>query len=370
MRIAFVSTILSYPWGGADSLWTSAAEEALDRGDTVLLAISEPVARHPRIGSLRERGAALHIRLCEEGQRPFWRRAWRRRPWSKDGTQLLRARIRSFAPDLLVFSCGGTYDTILETALVDWLLASGTPYRIIANFQHEHPSLGEADRIRAREILTAADRIFCVSPRNLEITRLHLLSPLPNAECLHNPLLPVTESPWAPTDPWSIACIGRLEPVKGVDLLLAALAGALGDVLGWRLNIYGQGPQEDYLEACAQHFRISDKVSFRGFVPNLQEIWAQNHMLVSPAVDEGVPMTIPEAMLRGRPVLATRVGGADEWIEHGRTGFICAAPAVGLLTDSLREAWSLRPSWRDMGQAAAVRASALYRPGDFRRVVA
>lgn len=375
MRIAFVSTILSYPWGGADAPWTSAAEVAIARGDRLMLAISENTSLHPRIGALVERGASLVVRAAPAGPLSLWRRAWRKRPWALDRPHHLVARIRAFAPELLIFSCGGTYDPILEPALTDWLRSSGTPYRIIANFQNEHPALDEPDRVRARDILNSADRVFFVSPRNLEITRLHLLSPLPNAECIHgcmvhNPLPSTPDLPWAEPEPWSFACIARLEPVKGVDLLFPALAAGLGSISGWRVNVYGRGPQRDYLEACARFCGISDRVSFCGFVPNLDEIWKQNHILVSPAVDEGVPMTIPEAMLRSRAVLATRVGGATEWIEPGRTGFLCDAPTVGLLSESLREAWNARLRWREMGQAAAVRARALYRPNDFERIVA
>jgi glycosyltransferase involved in cell wall biosynthesis len=370
MRIAFVSTILAYPWGGADSLWTSAAEGAAARGDRLLLAVSELTAVHPRIRALAERGAVLLIRPGPAGPTPLWRRAWSRRPWSRNSHLQLIARIRAFEPDLLVFSCGGTYDTILETTLTDWLQASGTPYRIIANFQHEHPSLEETDRLRARKILQAANRIFSVSPRNLETTRLHLLSALPNAECVHNPLAPATSLPWPEAGPLSLACVARLEPVKGVDLLLPALAAGLGDTTGWQLNVYGRGPQLAYLEDCARYCGIGDRVSFCGFVPNLDEIWGRNHLLVSPAIDEGVPMTIPEAMLRGRGVLATRVGGATEWIEHGRTGFISAAPTVDLLAESLREAWSQRQLWREMGATGAIRARALYRPNDYQKIVA
>jgi glycosyltransferase involved in cell wall biosynthesis len=375
MRIAFVSTILSYPWGGADALWTSAAEFAIARGDRSMLAISENTSRHPRIGALVERGATLLIRAAPDGPLSLWRRAWRKRPWAGDSLGLLAARIRAFAPDLLIFSCGGTYDPILEPALTDWLRSSRTPYRIIANFQNEHPTLDEQDRVRAHDILNSADRIFFVSPRNLEITRLHLLSPLPNAECIHvsmvhNPLLSTSDLPWAEPEPWSFACIARLEPVKGMDLLFPALAAGIGSIPGWHLNVYGRGPQRDYLEACARFCGISDRVSFCGFVPNLDDIWKQNHILVSPAVDEGVPTTIPEAMLCSRAVLATRVGGATEWIEPGRTGFICDAPTVGLLTESLRGAWNARLRWREMGHAAAVRARALYRANDFERIVA
>jgi glycosyltransferase involved in cell wall biosynthesis len=375
MRIAFVSTILGYPWGGADALWTSAAEVAEARGDRLLLAITESTARHARIDALAGRGATLFIRPGGGGPASLWKRAWGRCPLSARHPLRLAKRIRAFAPDLVILSCGGTYDPILEPALMDWLRKTGTPYRIIANFQQEHPALGEADRLRAREWLEAAERIFCVSPRNLEITRLHLLSPLPNAECIHgcmvhNPIPEKSDLSWPALLPWSFACIARLEPIKGIDLLLPALARTLGDVPDWRLNVYGRGPQRDYLEACARFCGIGDRVAFRGFVPTLADIWAQNHLLVSPAIDEGVPMTIPEAMLHGRAVLATRVGAADEWIEPGLTGFLCPAPMTDLLAGSLAEAWGQRQRWREMGMAAAARTRALYRPDDFKKIVA
>jgi glycosyltransferase involved in cell wall biosynthesis len=375
VRIAFVSTVLGYPWGGADAPWTSAAEFAVARGDHVMMAISEKTSRHERVAGLIGRGAALFLRAAPEWPVPLWKRAWNRRPWKGSPSRKLTASIRSFAPDLLVFSCGGTYDPILEPELIEWLRAAGIPYRIIANLQQEHPTIDEAQRQKAREILNAADRIFCVSPRNLEITRLHLLSPLPNAECIHgcmvhNPLPTTSNLAWSPPEPWSLACVARLEPVKGVEILLAALAAGLGGAPGWRLNIYGRGPQREYLEACAGFCGIADRVQFCGFVPDLDDVWRLNHLLVSPAIDEGVPMTIPEAMFRGRAVLATRVGGATEWIDHGRTGFICPAPTMDLLALSLREAWDERLRWREMGEAAAVRARAMYRPDDFKKIVA
>lgn len=374
MKIAFVSTILSYPWGGADALWTSAAEQAIDRGDRVLLAVSELTAGGARVSALVRRKAELFIRSGPGGPTPFWRRALRRLRSTMMQSDRLPSSLRAFAPDLVVISCGGTYDTILEESLIGALRVSHTPYRIIANLQYEHPSLSEADRQRARDFLAAADRIFFVSPRNLEITRRHLLDPLPNAVCIHgcrvhNSLYPASEIDWPVTEPWSLASVARLEPIKGMDLLIHSLGAALRDSSGWRLNVYGGGPQLGYLGECARVCGIGERVHFPGFVSDLDEIYRCNHMLVSSSLDEGVPMTIPEAMLRRRCVLATHVGGADEWIEHGRTGFICAAPTLELLTESLREAWEQRGRWRDMGEAAAVRTNALYRPNDFQRIL-
>ena len=78
MRIAFVSTILSYPWGGADFLWTRAAEAAADGGDSLLLSLSPDTAAHPRIVALQSRGARLHLRTSRLSPPPLARRLWAR----------------------------------------------------------------------------------------------------------------------------------------------------------------------------------------------------------------------------------------------------------------------------------------------------
>lgn len=375
-RIAIVSTILAYPWGGADGLWTSAAEAAARRGDALLLAVSDLVVPAPRVQRLLRNGARLHLRPSAARSLGIRERLEHKlRRLLRRPNPLVRA-VRAFGPDLVVFSCGGTYDPILEPALCEWLRQSGTAYRIVANLQVEHPALPEHDRRIIRRILAGAERIFFVSERNREITRRHLLDPLPNAECIHgcavhNPIIPSQVPPWPSAGtPWSMATVGRLEPVKGVDLLLHALAQGLGSEPGWRLNIHGKGPERDILVEAAARLGLESRVRLPGFVADLDDLWKDNHLLVSPAIEEGLPITIPEAMLRSRPVLATQVGGAEEWIVPGQTGFLCPAPTVELLADGLRRAWAQRENWRAMGAAAQARSRDLYRPNDYERIVA
>jgi glycosyltransferase involved in cell wall biosynthesis len=374
MKIAFVSSILWHPWGGADALWTLAADAALARGDEVLIAVSEVAAPHPRVQALAARGARIVIRPRSDRVPTLRERIVRKaRERLHQPDRLVRA-MRAFSPATVICSGGGTYDLILEPALCAWLRSSGTPYRVIANFQREHPLDDEPDRARVRDILAAADRIFFVSNRNLEVTRRHLLIPLANAECIHgcmvhNAITAPGPLPWPDGSILSFATVGRLEPVKGVDLLLHSLAAGLGRVDGWRLNIYGRGRQREYLEECARCAGLSGRVRFPGFAPSIEDVWRENHLLVSPAIDEGIPMTIIEAMLCGRAVLATDVGAAAEWIEPGRTGFLCPAPTKALLEETLREAWSGRSELRTMGESASVSVRARYRPDDFLRIL-
>lgn len=371
MKIAVVSTILHYPWGGADALWTRAAEAASARGDQLLLALAPSTAGHPRVAALRAAGAAYFAR---ELPRPLTRLDRVRRKLgllADDATALTRALL-DFAPDLVVFSQGGTYDLLLYLDLVAKLRRAGIRYRVIANWQQENPTLPTTDIEIVRPLLEAADAVFFLSPRNLAVTRRHLLSPLTNAAVAHTPLRwqPTDTSPWPAPGPARLATLSRLDDIKGLHLLLHALAELGSSVPDWRLTLHGDGPAATYLHRTVAHLGLVDRVRFAGHVADLRAIWSDHELFCSPALDEGVPMTIPEAMLCQRPVLATCVGGAEDWLSDNETGFLCPAPTLPLLVETLRRAFAARDRWPAMGAAAAARAAAHYRTADHQLVIA
>lgn len=372
MRIAFVSTIMNWPWGGADALWTRAAEGAAERGDPLLLSLSSLTAAHDRIGALRARGARLAVRSPLPPRRGLLARAWRRLAAAGSAPDPVVAALADFAPDLVIVSCGGTYDLVAEPALCAWLRAHQVRHRLILNWQRENPTEDDAVRAAITPVFAGAERIFFVSTRNLEATRAHLRQPLAHATVLHNPLrwTAADASPWPGSPPWRLATVSRLSPEKGLDLLLRATAAALPRDGSWELNLHGTGPEEAHLRATAEQCGLAASVHFRGHVARLADLWRDNHLLVSPALEEGVPMTIPEAMLCGRPVLATAVGGARDWLRPGETGFLCPAPTQALLEASLADAWAQRADWPRLGAAAAVAAARHYRADDWRQIIA
>ena len=54
-------------------------------------------------------------------------------------------------------------------------------------------------------------------------------------------------------------------------------------------------------------------------------------------------------MALGRPSVVTDVGDMARWVEHGRTGFVAAAPDLAGVARALEEAWAARPRWAAMG---------------------
>lgn len=369
MKVAFISTILGYPWGGADTLWTRAAEAAQERGDQLLLSVSTAVTRHHRIATLIKTGATAVVRDPVTAPPSFGARVRRKLGLARSPDAGLIAALRAFRPDIVIFSQGGTYDLLLHRDLTAWLRSSGTRYRIIANWQEEDPQLDAASLAFIRDVFVAADRLNFVSTRNLTVTRRHLALPLPNAQVIQNPLRwqPADVAPWPAGPVTRLATVSRLDEGKGIQLLLQALTDCGPTLPDWQLNIYGQGPYEAPLRTAAAP--LGSRVQFRGYVKQLRDIWAANHLMVSPALEDGVPMTIPEAMLCQRPVLATCVGGAEDWLEHGRTGFLCPARDTGALAATLRTAFAARDHWPAMGQAAQVSAQARYLAHDYLQLV-
>ncbi len=367
MRVAFISTILGYPWGGADTLWTRAAETASARGDELLLSVSPAVAGHPRIQALVARGAKLLVRAAPPARLSLAARVKRKLGLTPSADAPLVHTLRTFRPDLVIFSQGGTYDLILHRDLTAWMRLHAVKYRLIANWQEEHPHLDASDLTFIRSAFTSANHIHFVSTRNRAVTRRHLGLDLRNASVIQNPLRwqPADLAPWPGGASLRLATVSRLDESKGIQLLLQALQTAGPALPAWHLNIYGLGPHEAKLREFAAAPDLAGRVAFRGHVRELHAIWGENQLMVSPALEDGVPMTIPEAMLCQRPVLATCVGGAEDWISPGQTGFLCPAPTVELLSCTLQEALAAADRWEAMGRAAAAAAAQRYRAEDY-----
>jgi glycosyltransferase involved in cell wall biosynthesis len=161
--------------------------------------------------------------------------------------------------------------------------------------------------------------------------------------------------PYAGDEP-RLLCVGRLIPVKGHLVLLRALAQARGRVPGLVLDIAGQGPLEPALRAYAKELGLSDAVTFRGFVSPIQDALERSAAVVVPSLGEGFGMVALEAMERGRPVIASDVGGLPEIVADGETGFVVPAGDAEALADAMVSIAADLPRAGAMGEAGRRRA--------------
>jgi glycosyltransferase involved in cell wall biosynthesis len=149
---------------------------------------------------------------------------------------------------------------------------------------------------------------------------------------------------------------------KGHDILFDVLRSEKWISRSWDLSIYGSGDDERYIRQLCAFYQLNDRVHFKGRTDNIRAVWENHHLLIMPSLCEGIPLAVVEAMLCGRPVVATDTGGHMEWIDEGIEGFIAEGANVHSLDGALERAWESRHRWADMGMNAHKRASAQYDP--------
>ncbi len=134
-----------------------------------------------------------------------------------------------------------------------------------------------------------------------------------------------------------IVAIGRLTPVKDFATMLRAVRMVADADPAFQLDIVGDGPSRPDLERLRRQLRLERHVTFHGARPDARSLLAQAKLFVQSSLSEGISLTLLEAMAAGVPIVATRVGGTPEVVNHGVTGLLVppgepAALAAAMLT--------------------------------------
>ncbi|MDO4397992.1 MAG: glycosyltransferase [Oscillospiraceae bacterium] len=124
-------------------------------------------------------------------------------------------------------------------------------------------------------------------------------------------------------DVFNIVSCGRLTYAKGFDVAIKAAKKLKDDgVSGFRWWIIGGGPEEAALKKLTFENGVEDSVVFTGNKSNPYSYIAQADLYVQPSRFEGHCVTVLEARILSKPILAT-FNAADEQIENGVTGVLC-----------------------------------------------
>ncbi len=209
--------------------------------------------------------------------------------------------------------------------------------------------------------------LYGANPGTIEIVPcgvdLSLFRPIPRDEA--------REELGIPEERKLIAFVGRIEPLKGIDTLLRAIALLLQEEPAWRrqlmLAIIG-GSAEDDVESMTAEMRrlrdlreelgIRDVVCFLGAQgqETLPYFYAGAEMVVVPSHYESFGMVALEASACGTPVIASEVGGLTYTIHDGENGFLVPPKRPDLLAEKIKELLAA-PLRRDqMGERGAERA--------------
>ena len=127
----------------------------------------------------------------------------------------------------------------------------------------------------------------------------------------------------------------RLVSIKGIGDLIRAIDLLARRGIDARLEIAGTGPEDGSLRELVTSLGLADRVSFLGWVENVQECMNRWDVYVQPSLAEGFGISVLEAMASGLPVVATRVGGLPEVVLEGETGFLVSPSNPEELADRM-----------------------------------
>lgn len=336
MRIAYV--INSVEGGGAAFPVPSVARLLREHGATVeVFALTRRDGR--ALPAMAAADLPVHVRLGGE----------------KDHVEALGwldRNIRDWRPDLI-------WTSLTRATLLGQIVGRRCDLPVVS-WQHA-AYLKPANRLllRARQSATAlwiADS-HCVAA----LTAQRLATPPERLAVwplfAADPAAPLAR-PWRPGEPVRLGSLGRLHPVKGYDVLLAALARLQAEgfrpAAPFELTIAGEGAEREALEAQIARHGLSN-VRLSGFTDRPRDFLAGLHLYLQPSRSEGLCIAVHEAMQAGLPVVASAVGEIPYSVEEGVAGHVVPPRHPEALARALAPLLAGPERLAAMGQAARAR---------------
>jgi glycosyltransferase involved in cell wall biosynthesis len=350
MKIAIISTMRGYSWAGTEEVWYHFARLAMEDGHELMLGADSMVVDSSQVAELGKLGMQAVARKIFRPMRFF----------------LLKQRflpdmkpIQDFTPDVVLINAGSPMDHIYSGYLWEFCRKLSAPKVFFCHFNSDR--LRIPDRKFLRDSFQEMSGMVFVSADNKRVLERQIGSRLQNSRVILNgPRLKLDKPLKWPNGPIRFAQVARLETEwKGHDFLLETLSSDRWKDRDWTLTIFGNGPEEDYIRGLVSMYGLGSKVEFGGYVRNMEEVYAVHHALLLPSRGEGTPLAALEAMMCGRPVIATDVGGNREIIDDGVQGFIAEAPTALSFGNALERAWEKREQWETLGSKANEKARQL-----------
>jgi glycosyltransferase involved in cell wall biosynthesis len=348
MKICFYNVTASYITGGLETYCWEAGRALSRRGHAV-----EIVAGN--------RGAAWHdeVRLV---QFPFRAEL----DWPDFGTRFRRLAERiSFARRSLGHLVSAGYDAVIVNKPFDFpILFQARRYGMRAQtvfrsggtdfypgdrwFADSVDHWVSTSRHNAQEIATRYGRPVSVIYNGVDSERFR---PLPRKAGWR-------ASRGIPDDALLLASVGRLVGLKGLRVVVEALAGLDATI---HFMIVGEGPEEIPLRTRATQLGVGPRLHFEGRVnrDSLPQLLAEADLLVQPSIGvEAFGISVVEAMACALPVFASDLGGLKETVVDRQTGRLLPQGDVSAWRDAIGRAAHDRAAlgpWGEIGRARAER---------------
>lgn len=225
--------------------------------------------------------------------------------------------------------------------------------------------MGWLKRIVHRAALRLADAIVVQSSAAREVLpptlrrRVHVIP---------NPIRPVTARA-TPAIPGSdgrfrLVSVGRLDAVKGFDVLLRAWGGIHAKLPNWILIIHGEGEERQALQSIIDKERLNGRAFLPGATREVEQRLAEANLFVLSSRTEGFPNALCEAMAVGLPVVSTDCRhGPSEIVTPGRDGLLVPVGDAVALGEAIFDLARDPARLAEMGEVANVIAQRFEKGG-------
>ena len=157
-----------------------------------------------------------------------------------------------------------------------------------------------------------------------------------------------------------VGTAARLDTVKDLPTLVAAIARARSRVPCLKLVVIGDGAERATLEAAVRERQLEHAVQVMGYRADVRRLLPAFDVYVNSSISEGISLTILEAMAATVAVVATRVGGTPEVVLHGATGLLVEPRLPDAMADALVELAGDPERRRALAAAGRARVAACF----------
>ncbi|UZJ41337.1 glycosyltransferase family 4 protein [Prosthecochloris sp. SCSIO W1101] len=150
-----------------------------------------------------------------------------------------------------------------------------------------------------------------------------------------------------------LLCVGRLVPAKGQHILLEACTRLKAKGYTFHLTMVGDGPDRTSLENSTAESGLDGTVTFTGALgqDKVRTYYDKADIFILASFAEGVPVVLMEAMAKEIPVIATRITGIPELIDHGKDGQLAVPGDSHNLAEEIEKLLENPPLRRKLAEA-------------------
>jgi glycosyltransferase involved in cell wall biosynthesis len=213
---------------------------------------------------------------------------------------------------------------------------------IVATAHGAHFARGYKRRILGIPTLRPgkAFRLTAVSGALARIVARDLLLPAGRIQVVRNGIdIPPRPQPRTQSKTYHLVAVGNLYPVKNHGALVRVVGALRRSGVPAELDILGRGSEEASLRAEIAGLGLADAVRLQGYRSDVESFLQRADVFVSSSLSEQMPLSFLEAMARGLPVVASRVGGVPEIVDDGSTGLLFDSGDEVSATAHLRSLW-------------------------------